>query len=96
VTRAIHYRDRNQFLADQVPGSFWVAPPDDDGTQVWLHFCPCGCGAKHRLRVGNGFKPSHGPSWCWNGSTTAPELSPSINWEGHWHGWLRAGEWRAC
>ena len=96
MTRAIHYRDRNAFFGDQTPGSFWIADPDEDGTQVWLHFCPCGCGTKQRLKVGNGFKPKVGPSWCWNGSTSAPELSPSINWQGHWHGWLQGGEWRAC
>ena len=96
MTRATHYTDRSAFLADRVAGSFWIGPADDEGIQNLLYFCPCGCELKSVLRVGNGFKPNLGPSWCWNGSTTVPELSPSVNWVGHWHGWLQGGEWRSC
>ena len=99
MSRAVHYRDRNQFLADRVPGSFWISDQSGDATQSLLFFCPCGCGDKSVLTIGNGFKPNLGPrcpTWDWNGSTTAAELSPSVNWKGHWHGWLRAGAWRAC
>ena len=96
MTRAVHYRDRNDFLQDQVPGSFWISGPEEKGEQSFIFFCPCGCGDKSVLKIGNGFKPKHGPSWCWNGSTAAAEIAPSVNWQGHWHGWLQAGVWRAC
>lgn len=31
-------------------------------------------------------------SWTLSGSIDAPTLSPSINCEGCWHGWIKAGE----
>lgn len=96
MIRATFYLDRAAFLKDRVPGSFWIGDPGESGTQDLLFYCPCGCGAKSLLTIGNGFKPAFGPSWLWNGSTTAPDLRPSVNWEGHWHGWLKDGAWRAC
>lgn len=96
MTRAVHYAERDAFLADKVAGSFWLSEPDADGEQTFLFFCPCGCGDKSLLTVGNGFKPADAPSWRWNGQTDTAELSPSVNWKGHWHGWLRGGEWRSC
>lgn len=96
MTCAIHYRDRNAFLQDRVPGSFWISGPEEQGEQSFIFFCLCGCGDKSVLKIGNGCKPKHGPSWYWNGSTAAAELGPSVNWQGHWHGWLCEGIWRAC
>lgn len=29
--------------------------------------------------------------WIWNGSIEKPTLTPSINWKGHWHGYLTNG-----
>lgn len=94
--KAVHYSDRTAFLAERVTGSFWVSDEDESGLQDFIFFCPCGCEAKLLLTVGNGFKPIHEPSWYWNGSIDDPELSPSVNWEGHWHGWLRNGVWSLC
>ena len=34
--------------------------------------------------------------WTWNGNENSPTLQPSINWIGHWHGHLTAGELRSC
>jgi len=48
------------------------------------------------LLAGKNFKPAQGPSWNWNGSSSAPTLTPSVNHEGHWHGWLTAGVWVSC
>ena len=31
-------------------------------------------------------------NWQWDGNREAPTLSPSINWVGVWHGWMRAGK----
>jgi hypothetical protein len=30
--------------------------------------------------------------WQWDGNREAPTLTPSINWVGVWHGYLRAGQ----
>ncbi|MFG1340944.1 DUF6527 family protein [Xanthobacter autotrophicus] len=59
-----------------------------------LYACPCGCRTVGRLR----FRPdvSGNPSWEWDGNRDAPTLNPSVNHVGHWHGWLRNGEWVSC
>lgn len=63
---------------------------DADGRSL-LFSCPCGCGAVGHLDL----EPGRGrPTWSWNGSRTAPTLTPSIlQLECRWHGWLRNGEW---
>lgn len=88
--------DVGDFKQRKVPGSFNVEPPEADGEQSFWYCCPCGCGAIAPLTVGDGFKPADGPSWRWNGSTDKPELQPSVHHRGHWHGWLRNGEWVSC
>src|SRR5574343_915858 len=30
--------------------------------------------------------------WQWDGNRDYPTLTPSLHWEGVWHGWLRAGK----
>lgn len=30
--------------------------------------------------------------WQWDGNREAPTLTPSLNWVGVWHGYMRAGE----
>lgn len=85
---------KEEFRASNVPGSFYVSPPDPtDREQTFWYCCPCGCGAQGPLTVGNGFKPADSPSWNWNGSLDRPTLEPSVNHERHWHGYLRNGEW---
>lgn len=78
------------------PGGFRVCPPDSDGEQSFWYCCPCGCGRKAPLTVGNGFKPADSPSWNWNGSIEKPTLHPSVHHVGHWPGWLTDGVWRSC
>ena len=34
--------------------------------------------------------------WGWDGNEEKPTLDPSINYVGHWHGWLRAGRLVSC
>jgi len=94
--KATHIADRDEFTRAQIPGSFWVSEADSDRERFFWYFCPCGCGRRAPLIVGLGFKPPDGPSWEWNGSTEAPELTPSVNHVGHWRGWLRGGVWRPC
>lgn len=89
---AVHYEEREAFLADAVPGSFWIDGEVGD-LNFWF-FCPCGCGDKRIIRVGRGYKPGANPSWRWNGATEKPTLHPSVNMLGHWHGWLREGVWQ--
>ena len=38
-----------------------------------------------------GYRNPRGWAWTWTGSEAAPTLQPSLHWEGHWHGWVRAG-----
>ena len=41
--------------------------------------------------------PSSNPRvWTWNGNEDKPSLSPSIDWRGHWHGYLTNGELKSC
>lgn len=87
--------DKTRFSAENIPGSFYLTPADEDGEQC-MHFrCPCGCGHRSLILVGDGFKPTGGPSWQWNGSLAAATLTPSVHREGHWHGWLRNGMWES-
>lgn len=87
-------------MRTKVPGSLCVAPDDEQEAGKpwtrWYYACPCGCGAAGALRVQAGEKPSHSPSWMWNGSRDAPTLTPSVYFVGHWHGWLRNGVWESC
>lgn len=97
MIRAIHFPDRAAFTAKKVPGSFWISDPETAGRkQAFWYCCPCGCSAIAPLSVGNGFKPSDGPSWQWNGSKSEATLHPSVNHINHWHGWLRDGYWESC
>lgn len=97
---ARHIPDKTEFQADygmgRVAGSFRVTEPDSDGEQSFWYVCPCGCGSLAPLIVGNGFKPSDGPSWKWNGSLGKPTLKPSVHHRGHWHGYLTDGVWESC
>lgn len=54
-----------------------------------IYQCPCGCGAQGALR----FRPAESPSWEWDGNVEIPTLSPSVHHVGHWHGFLRGGQW---
>lgn len=97
MIRAIHYRDIAAFEAKRIPGSFRLDQRADPGLFEFVYFCPCGCGAMGRLLIGEGHKPGGArPSWRWNGDRQNPELAPSVNHVGHWHGWLRGGYWQAC
>jgi hypothetical protein len=92
--RAQFIEDRREFRAQRIPGSFYVAI-DKGGNGLFWYCCPCGCGEIGALKVGVGFKPEGKSTWCWNGSTDAPDLSPSINHVDHWHGYLdHGGKWR--
>lgn len=83
---------------EKVPGSFSISAPDDDGEQYLWYGCPCGCGPRGPIIVGNGFKPKDdgAPTWEWNGSLDAPTLRPSVWHKGHWHGHLQDGIWKSC
>ena len=96
MIRAIHYPDRASFLAARIAGSFYVPPigPGDVATMMFI--CPCGCGARCVITVGNGATPKHvRPSWKWNGSTSVITLEPSLIQPCDWHGFLRDGYWEA-
>ncbi|RYC10084.1 DUF6527 family protein [Ciceribacter ferrooxidans] len=94
---AVLFEDRDDFFRSDIAGSIHIARHEDDPKEVSFWYrCPCGCGAKAPLSAGDGYKPVDGPSWTWNGSTTAPTLTPSVHHVGHWHGWLTDGVWKSC
>ncbi|WP_375227517.1 DUF6527 family protein [Roseobacter sp. S98] len=97
MIRAICFdNDPAEFYRRKLPGSFLTEPPDEDGEILFRYFCPSGSGHEGVLVVGNRFKPEGpGPTWHWNGSTSAATLNPSVNHVGHWHGWLRGGYWES-
>ena len=86
---------KREFRRTNIAGSFFVEPHGDGDFSFWYR-CPCGCGLQGPLLVGRERKPDISPSWTWNGSTDKPTLQPSVNHEGHWHGWLIDGEWKVC
>ena len=97
MTRAVHIADRDAFMNERRAGSFWVSEPDpDDQVRSFWYCCPCGCGRRAPLLVGEKFKPEDGPSWNWNGSLDQATLTPSVNHVDHWHGFLTDGAWRSC
>ena len=96
MIRAIHYLDRTRFLADRIAGSFYVPPVGPADVATMMFYCPCGCGARCVITVGNGAKPKRvHPSWKWDGSTSAITLEPSLVQSCGWHGFLRGGYWEA-
>lgn len=95
--KAIHEPDKDNFLNERIPGSFRLGPDiNDNKSRFFWYCCPCGCGNIGALRVGENFKPEDAPSWNWNGSIETPNLTPSVNHVGHWHGWLQNGTWVSC
>ena len=38
----------------------------------------------------------HGAQWALSGTPKSPTLSPSLNWVGVWHGWLKDGFLKSC
>ena len=96
IVRAVHIADRDEFARRLEAGSFWISEADSDGERWFWYCCPCGSGRRAPLTVGERFKPADGPSWNWNGSFVSPTLTPSVNHEGHWHGFLTDGEWKVC
>ncbi|MCL6708608.1 DUF6527 family protein [Pseudomonas sp. R2.Fl] len=89
--------DRDEFAQENIAGAVHVDRHGDGSGEVSFWYrCPCGCGAKGMLLVGDGFKPADGPSWNWNGMVDKPTLLPSVHHVGHWHGWLKDGVWTSC
>ncbi|MGR3273364.1 hypothetical protein DU478_17515 [Thalassococcus profundi] len=97
MIRAVHFSDIRDFREKRMAGSVHFTAPGDQGEGHLWFFCPCGCGLQQRILVGNGFKPAAiVSSWCWDGKSDSATLTPSVNIEGHWHGWLRGGYWESC
>ncbi|MDY6979357.1 MAG: DUF6527 family protein [Pseudomonadota bacterium] len=41
------------------------------------------------------FTAKHKHHWQWDGNREKPTLSPSLHLPGHWHGYLRGGEFKS-
>jgi hypothetical protein len=94
--KAKHFIDLPE--KDAPPGSFtYYVHSDSDEPRGMIYVCPCGCGRQGSLA----FRPlsaedvaKNRASWDWNGNVKIPTLNPSVHHVGHWHGWLRAGQWQ--
>jgi hypothetical protein len=99
--------ERNGFVFDPRNGDFQFRDAKDKPTTraedvVSMSFlCPqSGATPKYcgSIRVGL-TKPTHEPSWAWNGNFEEPNLTPSVNCQGcecKWHGHLNNGTWKSC
>ncbi|MGZ9811272.1 DUF6527 family protein [Pseudoroseicyclus sp. H15] len=95
MIRAIHFSSVESFEQHKTPGSIRITPRQAAGLFELAYFCPCGCGTRNSLLIGEGFKPEGTrASWTWNGSRSEAGLEPSVHQVGHWHGHLRNGYWR--
>jgi len=102
MIRAVCFESREQWLKAAMPGSFYIDPAEFDpmdlgeeeaGDISFWYFCPCGCGYKGRLIVGENQPDGVGPIWRWNGSKTEPTLLPSVQQVCFWSGHLSDGYW---
>ena len=60
---------------------------------LWF-ICPCGsCRGRSFLKLG---KKAGVPSPSWDFDRETVTLHPSLNMVGHWHGWLKNGQWSEC
>lgn len=77
------------------PGDFYFEA--DDTGQRWFCFCyPNGVGARIPIRPLLNAGTNNGHSWQWDGNEDTPTLTPSINAEGMWHGYVTAGRMVSC
>lgn len=81
-------------VLDSDDETMWVR----DGRRCWV-WCP-GCDGAHALAVvgEDGSRPE-GPTWEWDGNTTAPTFSPSLLVHAagdhpRCHSFIRAGSWQ--
>lgn len=80
------------------PGECFLSLPNPaEGGMRRLSFrCPCGCGDLCGIRVRDD-GAQDGKAWGWDKNEESPTATPSININnGHWHGFLTAGVFRAC
>ncbi len=86
--RATRVENFEVLNGDPAPGSFCF---EATGKGL-LYICPCGCGKMGFVGFRGKVDPPR-PAWEWDGNEESPTLSPSIHDVGHWHGWLREGQW---
>lgn len=89
-----HIVGQNYFNRDIPPGSAKWAVDREGKISALIFTCPCGCGEISAVNI----SPPADKGWQWNGNRDLPTLTPSIQrTEGcHWHGYLTAGEFKAC
>ena len=72
------------------PGDFTVETVTAIGgagrrLRVWVP------GAPHAIAIPLHEGAPEGEAWGWNGNTDKPSVTPSINVQGIWHGYMREG-----
>jgi Family of unknown function (DUF6527) len=77
----------------QIPGDFFYEFDRHGAALRICYSCPCGCGVFTALQIA---RVKLDRSWKWNGNIPKPTLEPSINHVGHWHGYLKDGEFIEC
>lgn len=76
------------------PGAYQFYTDSSGQVSGLIYVCPCGCGVQGSLKFRDrGNDPGERPSWIWDGNEKVPTLEPSVHHVGHWHGWLKNGEW---
>jgi hypothetical protein len=75
---------------DLEPGDFYFET-DDRGQRMFVFCLPNASGCRIPLRPLVDQKINRGHSWEWDGNEDKPTLTPSVNAEGCWHGFVREG-----
>lgn len=79
------------------PGDFcWSPKGEDSDGRRYLYLCLPGDTSMSAMRCFHGPDRGIAREWSWDGNEDQPTLKPSINWEGHWHGYLTAGRLVSC
>lgn len=66
---------------------------DEDFSHIYI-WLP-GTSGPDAIPIQKGPAPT-GRVWGWDGNVEKPTITPSINYQGHWHGYLEAGFLKSC
>lgn len=98
MLRAIHFPDRDAFVAQELAGSthfdFVGATIPGAEATLWVR-CPGGTGELCRLFVARALSRESVNVMIWNGSMSDPNLLGPLRLSSGWHGYLRDGYWEA-
>lgn len=80
------------FIFNDEQDYLYIVLPNRDGK---FAMDSCGRAVLDPIRISR--QPTaHPRQWHWDGNNEKPTLTPSIDWPGHWHGYLTAGVLKSC